>query len=77
MSGVLRRLVRVTSERSTGAEQAFELLELAERMVEARFRREHPDATERAVRAAVRAWYMDRPGAPDGDCPGRVITAFR
>lgn len=41
-------------------------------MVEARFRREHPDAPEDEVAARVRAWWLDRPGAPDGDAVGRA-----
>lgn len=56
---------------SGGLVTAFELAELGARMVEARFRREHPDATDEAVAAHVRAWWLDRPGAPDGDCIGR------
>jgi hypothetical protein len=41
-------------------------------MVEARFRREHPVATEHEVREAVKAWWRDRPGAPIGDTVGRL-----
>lgn len=60
---------------------AFELAEMGARMVEARYRREHPDADADAdagadaddaeVAAHVRAWWLDRPGAPHGDRPVR------
>ena len=54
---------------------AFELAEMGARMVEARYRREHPDAdaadADDEVAAHVRAWWLDRPGAPHGDCPVR------
>jgi hypothetical protein len=53
---------------------AFELAEMGARMVETRFRREHPEATDAEVAERLRAWWHDRPGAPQGDCPGRVLT---
>ncbi len=60
-----------------GLETAFELADFAARMVEAKFRREHPTATDDEVLAAVDSWWSDRPGAPDGDSPGRVVTLPR
>jgi hypothetical protein len=60
-----------------GLETAFELADFAARMVETKFRRENPDATDEQVRAAVGAWWADRPGAPDGDSPGRLVTLPR
>ncbi len=60
-----------------GLETAFELADFAARMVETKFRRENPDATEEQVRAAVGAWWSERPGAPDGDSPGRLVTLPR
>jgi hypothetical protein len=54
-------------------EDALELADLAERMVESRLRREHPDWSEAAIEAAVLAWLRERPGAPHGDAPGRVV----
>ena len=54
----------------TGVALAFELTDLAERMVAQRYRREHPGASEDEVGRAVVAWYRDRPGAEIGDCAG-------
>jgi hypothetical protein len=48
----------------------FEMFELATGMVAARYRREHPDASDAEVEAVVAAWISDRPGAPGGDAPG-------
>lgn len=52
----------------------FELVDLGAGMVAARYRREHPDATDAEVEAAVNAWLGDRSMAPDGDAEGRVVT---
>lgn len=54
-------------------EVAFALTELGMRMQAERFRRDHPDASEAEVDAAVRAWLHDRPGAPGGDGVGRSV----
>jgi hypothetical protein len=51
-------------------ETALQLAELAELMVASRIRRERPAASAAEVRAAVSAWYADRPGAPHGDAEG-------
>jgi hypothetical protein len=51
---------------------AMELYELAEAMLRQRLRRKHPDATEDEIDALVVAWRSRRPGAEDGDAPGRV-----
>lgn len=56
--------------RTTGVEVACELFEVGMRLVEQRFRREHPDATEADVALRLREWMLDRPGAPDGDSFG-------
>ncbi|MFN0089737.1 MAG: hypothetical protein ACKVWR_05620 [Acidimicrobiales bacterium] len=55
-------------------EVAFALTELGMRMQAERYRRDHPDASEADVEAAVRAWLHDRPGAPDGDAVGRSVA---
>ena len=52
---------------------AFELHELAVRMLQQRYRREHADATEAEVEAAVAAWHSRRPGAEFGDAEGPPI----
>ena len=59
-------------QRASNLAVALELAELGARMVEARFRREHPDASDEVVAAHVRAWWLERPGAPFGDCTGRI-----
>ncbi len=56
----------------TGVQIACGLAETAARMVEARFRREHPGASEAEVAQQVRAWWQHRPGAELGDAPGRL-----
>ena len=49
---------------------ACELADFGARMVESRFRREHPEATDDEVSEAVSAWWRHRPGAPNGDAVG-------
>lgn len=51
-------------------EDALELADLAERMVRARLRREHPAWSEDELDARVLAWLHERPGAEDGDAEG-------
>ena len=57
----------------------FDLLDLGLSLRAERFRREHPSASEDEVEACVQAWLLDRPGAPDGDAPGRLrpLSPFR
>lgn len=54
----------------SGVQVACELAEMGSHMVEARYRREHPDASDEEVADQVRRWWLDRPGAPDGDAVG-------
>jgi len=54
-------------------EDAIELADLAERMVRARLRREHPSARDDELEEMVLAWLHVRPGAVDGDAEGRRI----
>jgi hypothetical protein len=58
-------------------EDALELADLAERMVRARIRREHPNLSERDVEARVLAWLHERPGGEPGDVEGRPIEVAR
>jgi hypothetical protein len=51
-------------------EEALELTDLAERMVRARLRREHPGWSEDELEARVLAWLHERPGAEHGDAEG-------
>jgi Rv0078B-related antitoxin len=50
-----------------GLRIAIELTELGARLREQRYRREHPAATDDEVSAFMRQWWLDRPGAPNGD----------
>jgi hypothetical protein len=61
-------------EATSGIAIASELLELAMAMRAQRHRREHPDATDAEVDAVVRAWRLDRPGAPFGDAEGVSVS---
>ena len=56
----------------TRFEVACQLAELGAAMVAERHRREHPDAADDEVAAAVERWWGERPGAPHGDAPGIV-----
>ncbi|MBK9036807.1 MAG: hypothetical protein IPL61_37085 [Myxococcales bacterium] len=49
---------------------AFELIDLAERMLRQRLHRDHPDLTDAQLDARIDAWYLHRPGARDGDADG-------
>lgn len=49
---------------------ALDLFDLGERMLRQRFGREHPDATDAEIEAAVAVWRTTRPGAVWGDAPG-------
>jgi hypothetical protein len=49
------------------------MADMAARMVETKYRREHPEACDADVLAHVNAWWQDRPGAPHGDAVGRVV----
>jgi hypothetical protein len=55
-------------------EDALELADLAERMVRARLRREHPGCSEEELDARVLAWLHERPGAEHGDAEGVALT---
>lgn len=54
-----------------GIQVAFDLAETAALMVEATYRRKHPDASDDEVAEHVRRWWGERPGAVHGDAPGR------
>ena len=48
----------------------FALIDVAERMLRQRLRREAPEMSERALEERVGAWYARRPGAEFGDGVG-------
>jgi len=59
--------------RETPAEKlriAFSLIEVAERMLRQRLRREQPEISEDELEERVGAWYARRPGAEFGDGVG-------
>lgn len=53
---------------------ALEMADLGVEMTRARLRRENPDLDETGLLRAIEEWLHDRPGAPFGDCPGRLST---
>jgi hypothetical protein len=52
---------------------AFELFDLAIDMIQARIRRETPEATEEEIDLAIDRWLRTRPGAEHGDGEGRPV----
>jgi hypothetical protein len=56
---------------------ALELFDLAERMLEQRLRREHPEWTEDQIDEAMDAWLLHRPGAEHGDGEGTPVPLPR
>lgn len=71
------RLAHVEERAARRLADAIELADLAERMVRARLRREHPELSESELEARVLAWLHDRPGAVEGDAEGRVVQLGR
>ena len=61
----------------SGLALALELTDLGLRLRAQRFRRENPNATEDDVETFVRGWLLERPGAPMGDAPGRLVDIPR
>jgi hypothetical protein len=57
-----------------GVRCALELYELAERMLEQRLRREHPEWSLADVDAEIERWLLRRPGAEFGDGVGRPVA---
>ncbi|HYQ02789.1 MAG TPA: hypothetical protein VER96_29160 [Polyangiaceae bacterium] len=53
---------------------AFSLVEVAERMLRQRLRRESPDISDEALEERIGAWYARRTGAEFGDGVGIPAT---
>ena len=51
---------------------ALEMFGLGESMMRQNLRRADPNASEAEIEAKLSAWLSGRPGAEDGDAPGRV-----
>ncbi|HRB03925.1 MAG TPA: hypothetical protein PLP26_11205 [Ilumatobacteraceae bacterium] len=58
--------------RRSGVIVACELADLGADMLATRLRRQHPELSDAEVEARVRAWWLDRRGAPNGDSAGVV-----
>jgi len=58
-------------------EDALELAELAEEMMEQSLRRLHPNASDAELERWLVEWLGERPGAPGGDAPGTIISLPR
>ncbi|MEE8375421.1 MAG: hypothetical protein V3S26_03770 [Acidimicrobiia bacterium] len=56
---------------STGLQTSLDLLELGTELFAQRYRREHAEASEEEIAAAVADWLKDRSQAPHGDAVGR------
>jgi hypothetical protein len=50
---------------------ALELVDLAERMLRAKLRRDHPRMSAAEIERRIDDWYLRRPGAEHGDAVGR------
>lgn len=53
---------------------ALELYAAGEELKRQSLKREHPDSTADEIEVMLVDWLRDRPGAPDGDSPGRRVT---
>jgi hypothetical protein len=53
---------------------AFDLFEAGLRMMRARYRRDHPDASPDVLESMLSEWLLQRPGAPSGDAEGRAVA---
>jgi hypothetical protein len=52
---------------------AFDLHETGVEIMRQNLRRRDPAASDHDIDAQLQAWLLHRPGAENGDCPGRVI----
>jgi hypothetical protein len=66
-------MVTETSREAARLRTAFELFEAGVRLMEARLRRRHANATPAEIEAMLAAWLRDRPGAPNGDAEGLAV----
>ncbi len=51
---------------------AFDLFEAGRDLMEQNLRRRYQDETAEQIHARLVDWLSTRPGATDGDCPGRT-----
>jgi hypothetical protein len=74
---VVKLLAMCERHAETPAERlrtTFELIDVAERLLRQRVRREFPDISEQALEERVSAWYERRPGAEFGDGEGIPVA---
>jgi Rv0078B-related antitoxin len=50
---------------------ALDLFAAAEALMRQKLRRRQPNASPAEIEAGIVAWLSERPGAEDGDAPGR------
>jgi hypothetical protein len=60
--------------RTHGVEIALQLYDLAEQVLRQRLRRESPRRSHKVIEREVNRWRVARPGAENGDAPGRVVA---
>ena len=53
---------------------ALELFETGVEIMAQNLRRQHPQATEEEIQTRLSEWLRHRPGAEDGDAPGRRVS---
>jgi hypothetical protein len=51
---------------------ALEMFGVGESMMRQRLRRDHPGASEAEIDEKLSKWLTERPGAEQGDAPGRT-----
>jgi hypothetical protein len=54
-------------------ELALDLFEAGEAMMRQALERRFPGASAAEIQARLDAWLAERPGAEEGDAPGRVV----
>lgn len=56
-----------------GFRTTLDLFEAGVSLMRQNFRREHPDEAESEIDLRMQRWLRERPGAEDGDSPGRRV----
>jgi len=65
------------TEAAARVRTALDLYEIAEGLVRQRLRREQPNASDDEIEELVTDWRLTRPGAEEGDAPGRRRPLLR
>lgn len=56
---------------------ALDLFLDGETLMRQNLRRQDPEATAEEIERKLASWIRTRPGAEDGDCPGRAVSLGR